>query len=339
MTTHLTPERAAQFMRIAMGHVTQEYPHKADHVFGGDGDIARHRDHHPLFFGSFDWHSCVHGYWTLARLARLFPHVQEADAVRQLLDRMLTKDNVTGEIAYLNRSLSRGFERPYGWAWALALCAELSRHAAPEARRWAEAMRPLGEAFAARFKDFLPLSDYPVRSGVHSSSAFALRLALDYADACGDGVLRAAACERLIQWFGQDRDAQAWEPNGADFLSATLMEAEVMRHVLAPSDYHGWLHGFLPRLAWREPRTLFEPARVSDRSDGQIAHLDGLNLSRAWCWRGIAQGLADEAPLKALLLQTAELHVAASLPHVSGDYMGEHWMASFALLALAGLGS
>lgn len=337
MQGRLTPEIATRFTHAALGHVTQDYPHKADHVMGSDADVTPPRVQHPIFYGSFDWHSCVHGYWTLAKLYRLYPDRAECAQVRALFDLMFVPEKVAGELAYLERPLSRGFERPYGWAWALALAAELARHETGEGQRWAAAYRPLAEAFAARFKAFLPLADYPVRSGVHSSSAFALTLALDHADICGDQDLRDRACARLLQWFGEDRDAQAWEPNGADFLSATLMEAVVMRRVLKGAQYSRWLAGFLPGLREARPAALFTPARVSDRTDGQIAHLDGLNLSRAWCFRDLAHAFAPGEPECVTLEAAACAHIASALPHVTGDYMGEHWLATFAVLALAGL--
>jgi hypothetical protein len=333
----LTADIATRFTRIALSHVTREYPNKLDHVMSEDGDASSPRALHPIFFGSFDWHSCVHGYWTLAKLLRLYPDRPECAEVRALLDTMFVAGKVAGEIAYLQRPLSRGFERPYGWGWALALGAELERHETLEGRRWAKAYRPLTEEFAARFKTYLPLTDYPVRSGVHSSSAFALRLALDYADVCGDGALRVAAVSRLRGWFGSDRDAQAWEPNGEDFISATLMEADAMRVALPEEEFRVWLNGFLPRLSLKEPATLFTPARVSDRTDGRIAHLDGLNLSRAWCFRGIAQAFPEQADMRGVLEDAARAHIAAPLPHVAGDYMGEHWLATFAVLAMGGL--
>jgi hypothetical protein len=333
----LTAELATRFTQIALSHVTREYPHKLDHVMGGDEDATPPRVQHPLFHGSFDWHSCVHGYWTLARCYRRFPERPECGAVRGLFDRMLTPANVAGELAYLARPLSRGFERPYGWAWALALCAELDRHDSEDGRRWASVLAPFGRAFADRYLNFLPRADYPVRSGVHSSSAFAATLALDYAVRIGDAPLRDALTARLSMWFGQDRDAQAWEPNGEDFLSATLMEAEAMRRAMPPKPFSLWLAGFLPRLALRKPAALFAPARVSDRTDGKIAHLDGLNFSRAWCFRGIASALDADDPARIACLEAAEAHVPAALPHVAGDYMGEHWLATFAVLALDGL--
>jgi hypothetical protein len=195
-------------------------------------------------------------------------------------------------------------------------------------------LRPLAQAFSDRFKAFLPIATYPVRAGAHTSTAFALALASAYAEASGDAELGVLLGETARRWYGGDRDCQAWEPSGDDFLSPALVEAECMRRLLPAPEFCDWLHGFLPRLAERSPATLFEPAIVSDRSDGKIAHLDGLNLSRAWCWRGIAAALPAADPVRALALEAADRHLEAGLPHVAGDYMGEHWLASFALLAL-----
>jgi hypothetical protein len=330
MTQTLTPDIAARFADIALGHVTREYPNKLDHVMDGPQDVQGPSRLHPIFYGSFDWHSCVHGYWLLARLLRLYPDMAPAARVRDLLDRQLTPDKVAGEVAYLARPSSAGFERPYGWAWALKLQAELTEGGAP----WAQAMQPLAEAFAARFKAHLPKLTYPIRVGTHFNSAFALRLALDYARTCGDDALAALIGERLHGWFGDDAGCQAWEPSGDEFLSSALMEAEAMRAAMAPDAFRAWFAAFLPDVAARRPATLFQPATVSDRSDGKIAHLDGLNLSRAWCWRAIAGALDAADPARGVALETADAHLASALPHVAGDYMGEHWLASFALLAL-----
>lgn len=329
--SRLTPQIASSFARIALGHVTREYPNKLDHVLDGPGDARTPRDLHPIFFGSFDWHSCVHGYWLLASLLRREPGIPEATAIRALLDDALTADKVAGEVAYLARPSSRGFERPYGWGWLLKLQAELLAHADP---RWARALQPLAAAFAERFREFLPKAHYPIRTGVHSSTAFAIALAQEYAVAAGDPGLSALFAEKARAWYLADRDAPAWEPSGDEFLSATLMEAECLRRLLPPAEFAPWLQAFLPRAAERRPASLFTPATVSDRSDGKIAHLDGLNFSRAWCWREIAATLPAGDPLAVAAEATAREHLAASLPHVAGDYMGEHWLASFALLAL-----
>ncbi|GJG86325.1 hypothetical protein tb265_15060 [Gemmatimonadetes bacterium T265] len=336
----LTPALASRFAALALGHVTREYPNKLDHVLAGPEDVRGPRALHPVFYGSFDWHSCVHGYWLLARLLRRVPSLPEAGAVRALFDAHFTPAHVAGEVAYLARPESRGFERPYGWAWLLALAAELGRDETADGRRWADALRPLADAFAARFRAFLPQADYPVRVGTHFNTAFALRLALDYADEAGDGALGALVRDRARAWYGGDRDCQAWEPGGDDFLSSALVEAECMRRALPAGEFASWFERFLPRLARGEPATLFAPAAVSDRTDGKIAHLDGLNLSRAWCWRALAGApggpLGAPASWHAAALAAAGRHLAAGLPHVAGDYMGEHWLATFAVLALDG---
>jgi hypothetical protein len=325
----LTPDLADRFAAIALGHVTREYPNKLDHVLGGDADAQTPRALHPVFYGSFDWHSCVHGYWLLASVLRLYPHGREAGAIRALFDAHLTPERMAGELAYLARPASAGFERPYGWAWLLKLQAELSAHDSEEGRGWAGALAPLAEAFAERFRVFLPKAAYPVRNGSHASTAFAAILALDYAEVV-DPALAALIKAKAADWYGADADARAWEPSGDDFLSPALVEAACMKRVLGSNAFPGWFDRFLPGLAARDPATLFTPAAVSDRADGKIAHLDGLNLSRAWCWRLLAEDHAETA----LMLDAADTHLAAGLPHVAGDYMGEHWLASFALLAL-----
>lgn len=329
----LTREMAEKFARLALAHVGREYPNLMYHVMSAPSDIVSPRSAHPIFFGSFDWHSCVHGYWLLARLLRRYPDFAPAAEITELLAQRITPTNVAAEVAYLERPESRGFERPYGWAWLLALQHELDQHAATAA---ADTLRPLAMAFATQFKAFLPLATYPVRTGVHSSTAFALRLAADFAEA-NDSELYELMGDKAVGWYGDDRQAQVWEPSQSDFLSPTLMEAECMRRFLTPAAFTAWFDAFLPMAANASYATLFSPAFVSDRSDGQIAHLDGLNLSRAWCWRGIAHTLGASHPVAKLAEDAAYLHLRASLPHIEGDYMGEHWLATFATLALDGL--
>jgi hypothetical protein len=311
---------------IALGHVAREYPHKLDHVLAGDQDALTPRTLHPIFFGSFDWHSCVHGWWTLLTLRRLFPNIKEAAEIVQLADSSFTADKIGVELAYLGRPLSRGFERPYGWAWLLQLHLEATRHE----EGWGAGLEPLACAFAERLGDYLKVLTYPIRVGTHFNTAFALILSLEWANSF-DTVLANRIRERSLHWFGADRDCQAWEPGGDEFLSSALIEALCMART-HPTDFPAWFGHFLPSIDNRRPMTLFEPAIVSDRSDGKIAHLDGLNLSRAWCWRGIAPLLAPET--RAVATSTADDHLEAALPHIAGDYMGEHWLASFALLAL-----
>jgi hypothetical protein len=331
----LTPELAAGFARLALAHVRREYPHKLDHVMRDARDVRAPHELHPLFHGSFDWHSCVHGYWLLATVLRHHPQLPESVLIRGLFDEQLTPANVAAELAYLQQPMRGGFERPYGWAWLLMLAAELARHDSDEGARWLAALAPLGDAFAGRFLHFLPLATYPVRVGTHFNTAFALRLALEYAEGTGDRTLRFACREKAVEWYSNDADCQAWEPGGDDFLSSALIEAECMRVVLPPEEFGRWLDRFLPRMASREPATLFTPAVVSDRSDGKIAHLDGLNLSRAWCWKSLGGTFDESDPRRAIALASADAHLVASLPHVSGDYAGEHWLATFALLALS----
>ena len=254
-------------------------------------------------------------------------------AIAALFTDALTAGKVEVERTYLERATERGFERPYGWAWLLMLQAELKRHDGKGGRGWASALKPLATLFAARFRQHLPKLTYPVRSGVHSSTAFALALAYEYASA-HDKPLAQLIRKKARAWYAHDRDCQAWEPSGEDFLSPALTEVECMRRILSPREFRSWFSGFLPRLAKGEPATLFKPAIVSDRSDVRIVHLDGVNLSRAWCWRNIAVSLPARSPLHKVALQAADYHLTASLPHVSGDYVGKHWLATFALLAL-----
>jgi hypothetical protein len=327
----LTAEMAERFAAIALGHVGREYPNKLDQVLTGDRDLAGPRALHPIFYGSFDWHSAVHSHWLLARVLRRFPEGASAPALRAWLDQAFTEASVAGELSFLARPSAAGFERPYGWAWLLMLQAELEAHEAPYGRAWAAAMRPLAREFEARFLGWLPKATYPVRVGTHGSSAFALALAFRYAQFAADLGFSDALKVAAMRWFGADADVRPLEPSGNDFLSPTLMTAECLRLAMPAEAFADWFARYLPRLTEGEPATLFAPAVVSDRSDGQIAHLDGLSLSRAWCWRG----LANAAPaLRHRLEAAAETHLAAALPHLSDDYMGEHWLASFALLAL-----
>ena len=324
--TKLDAQLASHMARIALGHVTKEYPHKLDHVLTSDADAQTPRALHPIFFGSFDWHSCVHGWWTLLTVKRLFPHIAEAAAIKELADSSFTREKVARELVYLARSSSRGFERPYGWAWLLQLHLEATHHR----ENWGTYLEPLARAFAERLRGYLDVLTYPIRVGTHFNTAFALTLSLEWAEAF-DTRLEDQIRDRARDWFGADRDCQAWEPGGDEFLSSALIEALCMAFT-QPALFPTWFAEFLPRVSRREPATLFAPAIVSDRSDGKIAHLDGLNLSRAWCWRSIAPLLPPQE--RSVAAGAAEAHLTAALPHIAGDYMGEHWLASFALLAL-----
>jgi hypothetical protein len=328
----LTLDLAARFADLALGHVRREYPNNLDHALTGPTDAATPRALHPIFYGSYDWHSCVHGHWLLARLLRRFPDLPRRADIRALFDEQFTPEAVAGECAYFAAPTARGFKRPYGWAWLLKLAAEL-RLSGEE--RWSRALAPLADLLARRFCQFLPIAAYPVRSGAHFNTAFGLRLAADYAAAAGDGALAAALLDAARRWYGEDAACPAWgEPSGDDFLSPALIEAESMRRLLPADAFRPWFDRFLPGIAAGWPATLFAPAGVTDRTDGKIAHLDGLNLSRAWCWRALAAALSAGDPRRAAMEEAAARHLAAGLPHLSVDYMGEHWLASFAALAL-----
>lgn len=326
----LTADRAARFAEITLGHLGREYPNKLDHVLNGPNDLQSPSRLHPIFHGSFDWHSCVHGWWQVMRLLRLFPDMPQAPAIRERADTMLMPSKVAGELAYLDRPGTQGFERPYGWAWLLALHQELTLHPGD---MWANALEPLARAFARHFHDFLPLLTYPLRVGTHTNIAFALIFARRWA-AAHDAALAALIDRHACAWFAQDRACQAWEPCGDEFLSPALTEALLMSEVLPIGQFVQWFDAFLPEIGDGEPETLLVPVIVSDRTDGKIGHLDGLNLSRAWCWRALAGRLPREHRAVQRALAATEHHLEAALPHLAADYMGEHWLATFALLAL-----
>src|SRR5579863_2262183 len=293
----LTADLAGQFAEIALGHVTREYPNKLDHVMAGAADVQSPRALHPVFYGSFDWHSCVHGYWLLTRLRRMSPSPAVRARIDVLFNAHLTPEKVAGECAYLGRPNNATFERPYGWAWLLMLAAELRAGGATMAQ-WHQALLPLAQLFAERLRSHLPKLTYPICVGTHFNTAFALALALDYAATHAEHGLGDLIRDRARAWYGSDAGCQAWEPGGDDFLSSALMEAECMRRVMRREEFTAWFARFLPNATRGEPRTLFTPAVVADRSDGKIAHLDGVNLSRAWCWQSIAGAFETSHPLR-----------------------------------------
>lgn len=338
MPCPLPPALASRFASIALDNVVREYPNKLDHVMDGDADVASPRALHPAFYGSYDWHSCVHMHWLLARLLRIAGDLPQADAVARTFDSHFSREAIAGEVRYLQRASTQTFERTYGWAWLLKLAEELGRGSDERFRDWQANLAPLAQGFVARYLDWLPRAAHPLRIGMHVNTAFGLAFALDYAHAAGEEPL-ASACEaKALDWYANDRDyPAAWEPSGADFFSPALIEADLMRRVLAADAFADWLGAFLPRLADGLPTSLFEPTVPTDRSDGQIVHLDGLNLSRAWCFAGIAAALPPADPRVLVAQQARDAHLAAGLQGVaSGDYMGEHWLASFAALALTG---
>jgi hypothetical protein len=333
----LSQEQASLFARLALKAIQKEYPNKPDHVLNGAADVRGPRAMHPAFYGSFDWHSSVHGHWMLVRLLRWFPELPERQQIRDLLRAHFTAKNLQAEADYLAQPNRKAFERTYGWAWLLKLAEELHGWDDPDARQFFQNIRPLADAIVARSLDFLPKQTYPIRSGVHPNTAFALGFALDYARAVDHKPLCNLIEQRSRFYFAADAAIPAaWEPSGTDFLSPALVEADLMRRVLPPAEFRVWLGRFLPELARGEPKSLLTPAKVTDRSDPQLVHLDGLNLSRAWCMNRIAAALPEDDPARKVLTDSAALHAEAALRHVtSGDYMGEHWLASFAVYLLS----
>jgi hypothetical protein len=319
----------SDFAIITLGHIGREWPWSPNAVLAGPEDLVPPREHHPIFYGSFDWHSCVHSWWQLLTIRRLEPDTPQAAQITARANAMLTPANVAGEVAYLERPSSTGFARPYGLAWALALHAEAERHA----EGWGEALEPLARTIAARLTAYFTKLTYPLRVGTHFNSSFAMVLALDWART-HDLNLTTLIERRGREWFEGDRACQAWEPGGDEFLSSALSEALLMSRLLDPHAFRAWFDAFLPDSVQKSPQTLFVPAHVSDRSDGKIAHLDGLNLSRAWAWQSIAKALGPGHPVSPVAQATAEQHIAASLPHIADDYMGSHWLPTYALLAM-----
>ena len=338
MTTHLTAAHASKFASLALAHLTREYPNKLTHSLDGPQDVQGPRALHPVFYGSYDWHSCVHGYWLVLHLLERFPDLPEGPQIVAVVDEHFTPEKMAGEMAYLTLAHNRGFERPYGWAWLLALAAQVDALVesmkVPQAARWKAALAPLTDWFVERFEEFLPKATYPLRVGTHFNTAFALTLAHDFAKATSRPALATLIEDTATRWHANDAGCQAWEPGGDEFLSPALSVALLMSRVLRAQDFERWFTRFLPNLAAQEPVTLFTPATVTDRSDGKIAHLDGLNLSRAWCQRSLARALPAGDARVAVLNDAAQLHLASALDHVAGDYMGEHWLATFATLAL-----
>lgn len=333
----LTEAQASHFASLALKCVAREYPNKPEHVLNDGGDVQSPAALHPAFYGCFDWHSSVHGHWMLVRLLRMFPNLPEGPAIRKAVGANLSRENILAEAAYLKQKNRQSFERTYGWAWLLKLAEELYLSNDAEAKSWSRNLQPLVDELVKSYLLFLPKQTYPIRTGVHPNTAFGLAFAFDYARTVGDEKLASLIAERSRTYFGNDTNyPAAWEPGGEDFFSPALMEADLMRRVLKPTEFRGWFQRFLPQLASGSPKTLLHPATVTDRSDPKIVHLDGLNLSRAWCMRSIAAALPANAPARKVLANAARLHAGDALAHVaSGDYAGEHWLASFAVYLLS----
>jgi hypothetical protein len=333
----LSEQQASHFAGLALKCVGKEYPNKLDHVMDDETQVRSPRALHPAFYGCYDWHSSVHGHWLLVRLLRLYPSLPEAQKIRTALGENLSAENVLSEASYFRQKDRASFERTYGWAWLLKLAEELDGWDDPEAKSWSRNLQPLVEVIVEKYVSFLPKQTYPIRTGVHPNTAFGLSFALDYARATGDRRLAALLEERARTYYARDTDyPAAWEPGGEDFFSPALAEADLMRRVLSRAEFRTWLHRFLPGIARGEPQGLLRPATVTDRSDPKLVHLDGLNLSRAWCMRSVAASLPVGDPARIVLAKAAAVHARDALSHVaSGNYEGEHWLATFAVYALS----
>lgn len=333
----LSQTEASRFAALALKCLRKEYPNKIEHVMDNATDAQNPQALHPAFYGCYDWHSSVHGHWLLVRLLRLYPMLPEATAIRAALNQNLSSENISAEVNYFKPSSRTSFERTYGWAWLLKLVEELHVWNDADGQRWSKNLQPLADVIVARYIAFLPKQNYPIRTGVHPNTAFGLAFALDYARTVGNKELENLIRERSLTYFAADADYPAnWEPGGEDFLSPGLIEADLMRRVMKPVEFRQWFHRFLPGIANGKFRSLLNPAIVTDRTDPKLVHLDGLNLSRAWCLRNIVAALPLNDPPRKILADAAMKHAEAALRYVtSGDYVGEHWLASFAVYLLS----
>jgi hypothetical protein len=324
---------AERFANLALACVHKEYPNKLSHSLNSDGDVAPPRKLTPAFYGCYDWHSSVHGHWLLARLVRTFPDSSFAPSAREALRQSLTADNLAQEAVYLRAEGRASFERPYGLAWLLQLVAELGEWDDPQAREMAANLRPLEQAVLERLNGWLPKLSHPVRIGEHDQTAFALGLMLDRARASGDRKFTDLIVSKAKQFYLGDKDCpRAYEPSGEDFLSPCLGEADVMRRVLPGPEFARWLRTFLPQISRAKNGSWLQPVVSPDPSDPKLAHLDGLNLSRAWMLEGIAAGLPKGDKRLPRIVAAAEQHTRAGLAAVTGrHYEGGHWLGSFAV--------
>ena len=332
----LDPAQAARFAKLALDCIEREYPNKISVELRGDADVRPPRQLTPVFYGCYDWHSSVHGHWLLARLLRWFPDADFAAIARAALGRNLTAEHIAGELAFLRSHGDETFERPYGLAWLLQLAAELRGWDDAQAHEWSKNLAPLESEAVGRLQRWLPKLTRPIRVGEHTQTAFAFGLALDWADRGGDAAFAVALRSRIREFYFDDRNCPLdYEPSGQDFLSPCLAEADLMRRVLAPREFGPWLDRFLPQIPRRAGDAWLIPGEVRDHDDGKLAHLDGLNLSRAWMLQAIATSLPPRDPRIPALTAAARRHAQAGLTAVNeASYYGSHWLGSFATYLL-----
>lgn len=336
---NLDRDRVGRFAQLALTCATQEYPNLIHHTMAGDDDLGPPRKLTPSFYGCYDWHSAVHGHWLLARAARLHPEAEFAAAAKATLAQNLTRENLLAEATYVARPARKGFERPYGLAWLLQLVAELDQWQDDDAQAWRASLQPLESIAVERLSDWIPKLHYPIRIGEHSQTAFAFGLVWDYAMQVENADLQMILRDAAARFYADDRHCPlAYEPSGHDFLSPCLAEADFMRRVMPASEFAAWLTGFLPQLTQADALAV---GIVTDRKDGKLAHIDGLNISRAWMLEGIASGLPSADPRLGAVQTLAQTHADAGLAGVSDEhYAGGHWLGSFALYLISqrGLG-
>jgi hypothetical protein len=326
----LTLEQANKLAELPLACMQNEYPNKPGHVLGGEEYLKEPHKQHPAFYGCFDWHSSVHGHWSLVKLLKEYPRLEKADTIRLRLRENITKEHIQTEVAFFRDEHNQSFERTYGWAWLLKLAEELHTWDDPLARKLEKNLQPLTNLIVQRYLEFLPKLMYPIRVGEHTNTAFGLTFAWDYALTLGHEELKTAIESRARDFYLDDRNCPlSWEPSGFDFLSPCLEEIDLMRKVLNKQEFDAWMEYFLPRL--KDKDFDLKPGIVSDRTDGKLVHLDGLNFSRAW----VLYGLARQYPEYRHLIPIANEHIKHSLPNLVGDsYEGGHWLGSFALYAL-----
>lgn len=327
----LTEAGASHFAKLALSCIQKEYPNKLGQVLKDEKSLKSPQELHPAFYGCFDWHSSVHGHWMLIRLLKMFPNLPEAGQIRQRLNENLSAENIRAEVAYLDTA-SKSWERMYGWSWLMKLAEELYDWDDTDGRQWKKNLQPLTDTMIERYLEFLPKQTYAVRTGVHPNTAFGLSFALEYAEKAKHQKLITMIHSRAKDYYLGDEDCPAdWEPSGEDFLSACLEEAKLMSRVLSKKEFTVWFKKFLPR---KKLKALISPAEVSDRSDPKLVHLDGVNLSRAWCIYGLLPFISKKKTKKKLLT-AAEQHLQATVPYIASEYYeGTHWLASFAVYAL-----
>lgn len=328
---NFTITEANKLLELPLHCVTTQYPNKLGQTIGGKEDLAEPKALHPIFYGCFDWHSAVHGYWSMVTLLDKFPEMDKAEEAIAILEAKITKENVTQELMYFNKPLNKSYERTYGWAWLLKLAEALNAWDHPKAKQLEGNLAPLTQKIIANYEVFLPKLMYPIRVGEHTNTAFGLAFAFDYAITVKDTNFAQAIKKRAKEFYLEDYGCPIkWEPSGYDFLSPCLEELDIMRRVLSKADFKKWLASFMPELI--DKNYTLDVAKVSDRSDGKLVHLDGLNFSRAW----VLYGLASTYPEYSHLNNIANEHLKYSYPNLVGDsYEGGHWLGSFAIYALS----